>query len=381
MILDIRTILFFTSLNSCITGIGLMAASLSYSDSLRKSMYVMGRGSLLLMAGMLFVVLRESCVSPLFSITAANFFMLWGGGELYQALRIFDGGEPERRWTGTLAVLLTLVNVFFYVVFDILQVRLVVLSLGISVLAGLAGLETLRSSSVPDSRVRITSSLSFWLLAFVFALRAGGTFFPDGNPAGIFENSVWQTFIYALASIGFTLMNFSFLLLCNDQFNHHLGQLALTDPLTGLFNRRAFTDMALREMACSSRSGEPLSLIMIDADGFKNINDTYGHAGGDRVLQHIAALIKEKVRPHDVVGRLGGDEFAVLLPGADHATALGVEERLVTAAMEYPAPFKEWKIPLEISAGSASLNLISPDFDDLLSRADDALYRAKGQRQ
>ncbi len=96
--------------------------------------------------------------------------MLWGGGELYQALRIFDGGEPERRWTGTLAVLLTLVNVFFYVVFDILQVRLVVLSPGISVLAGLAGLKTLRSSSVPDSRVRITSSLSFWLLAFVFAL-------------------------------------------------------------------------------------------------------------------------------------------------------------------------------------------------------------------
>ena len=332
------------------------------------------------MAGMLFVVLRESCVSPLFSITAANFFMLWGGGELYQTLRIFDGGEPERRWTGTLAVLLTLVNVFFYVVFDILQVRLVVLSLGISVFAGLAGMKTLRSSSVPDSRVRITSSLSFWLLAFVFALRAGGTFFPEGNPAGIFENSVWQTFIYALASIGFTFMNFSFLLLCNDQFNHHLGQLALTDPLTGLFNRRAFTDLALREMACSSRSGEPLSLIMIDADGFKNINDTFGHAGGDRVLQHIAALIREKVRPHDVVGRLGGDEFAVLLPGADRITALGIEERLVTAVGGNPTFFNEGKISVKISAGTAALNLGDPDFDDLLSRADDALYRAKGHR-
>lgn len=306
--------------------------------------------------------------------------MLWGGGELYQALRIFDGGEPERRWTGTLALLLTLVNVFFYVVFDILQVRLVVLSLGISAFAGLAGLKTLRFSSVPDSRVRITSSLSFWLLAFVFALRAGGTFFPEGNPAGIFENSVWQTFIYALASIGFTFMNFSFLLLCNDQFNHHLGQLALTDPLTGLFNRRAFTDLALREMACSSRAGEPLSLIMIDADGFKNINDTYGHAGGDRVLQHIAALIREKVRPHDVVGRLGGDEFAVLLPGADRITALGIEERLVTAVGGNPTLFNEGKISVKISAGTAALHLGDPDFDDLLSRADDALYRAKGHR-
>jgi len=182
VILDIRTILFFTSLNSSITGIGLMAASMFYSDSLRKSMYVMGRGSLLLMAGMLFVVLREGRISPFFSIAAANLFLLLGGCELYQALRIFDGGEPERRWTGALAVLLTLVNVFFYVVFDILQVRLVVLSLGISLLAGMTGMRILRSSSVPDSSVRITSSLSFWLLAFVFALRAGGTFFPEGNP-------------------------------------------------------------------------------------------------------------------------------------------------------------------------------------------------------
>ena len=176
-------------------------------------------------------------------------------------------------------------------------------------------------------------------------------------------------------------MNFSFLLLCNDQFNHHLEQLALTDPLTGLFNRRAFTDLALREMACSSRSGEPLSLIMTGADGFKNINDTYGHAGGDRVLQHVAALIREKVRPHDVVGRLGGDEFAVLLPGADRITALGVEERLVTSATENPTLFNEGKISVKISAGTAALDLGDPDFDDLLSRADDALYRAKGHRE
>jgi diguanylate cyclase (GGDEF)-like protein len=116
---------------------------------------------------------------------------------------------------------------------------------------------------------------------------------------------------------------------------------------------------------------------MIDADGFKKVNDTFGHAAGDRVLQHLSDLMRENVRPQDVVGRLGGDEFAVLLPGANHIMALGVEERLVAAVDEQPLSWHEGKIPLRISAGTAALNLGDPDFDDLLSRADDALYRAK----
>jgi len=381
MILDVPTIFFFTFIQNFITGIGLILASRSYSDSLRNSMYVMGRASLFIMAGLLFTGMSESGIPPLFSVVSSNFFLVWGAGEYYQAFRLFDGLEPERRWTGSLTVSVVAVNVLFYAVFDSLQIRILVMSLGFSLLTAISGMRILRSSSVPGSGIRITASLSFWLLAFVFLLRAGGTFFPGGSLVSLFENSVWQTFIYSTAAIGFVLVNFSFLLLCNGQFSNYLRNLALTDYLTGLFNRRAFVDLAVREINRAVRSHEPLSLIVIDADRFKEVNDTYGHTAGDRALEHLSVLFRENVRSQDIIGRIGGDEFAVLLPGSNLISALEVKDRLVSAVDGQTFSFRERNISLKISAGTAALDFSSPYFDDLFARADASLYREKGLKK
>ena len=381
MILDVRTVFVITFLYGLLTGVGLVFASRSYSGTLRRSMNVMGAGAITLMSGILAVGIQGVLLTSFSSVLLANFMMLWGVGEYFQALRLFDGEEPRRSWTFAIAAGVTLLNLFFFSVVPSLSARVIVMSLAFSFLTGLSGVRILRSRSVSGTTVRNTASFSFWLVSVLFLARGIGTMFFGWYTTTLMENNLWQTLLFSGSAVGFVLINFSYLLLCNGQFNRHLEQLALTDPLTGLFNRRAFSELALREIARSGRSREPLSLIMIDADKFKKINDTFGHSAGDRVLQHLSAVIRESVRPQDVVGRLGGDEFAVLLPGANHIMALGVEERLVVAVDEHPLPWHEGKIPLKISAGTAALNLGAPDFDDLLSRADNALYRAKRHGQ
>ncbi len=116
-------------------------------------------------------------------------------------------------------------------------------------------------SSVPGpflgTTVRNTASFSFWLVSVLFLARGIGTVFFGWYTTTLMENNLWQTLLFLGSAVGFVLINFSYLLLCNGQFNRHLEQLALTAPLTGLFNRRAFSELALREIARSGRPGNP----------------------------------------------------------------------------------------------------------------------------
>ena len=107
-----------------------------------------------------------------------------------------------------------------------------------------------------------------------------------------------------------------------------LVHLANTDPLTGVFNRRSFIEWCERELLRSSRTGEPFSLIMIDVDHFKQINDQYGHKAGDAALCAVAEKLKTSARKIDILGRWGGEEFVALLPGANSDAALLVAQRL-----------------------------------------------------
>lgn len=148
---------------------------------------------------------------------------------------------------------------------------------------------------------------------------------------------------------------------------------ALTDPLTGLRNRRGLD----RALAALAASGQPFGLIHIDLDHFKRINDTLGHAAGDRVLAEVAARLKHAVRDGDSVARLGGDEFVVLLPGLrDRTRARQVAQRILRGLqrpLALPAP------PLSASLGVALWGGAGPaGAESLLLAADRALYRSKG---
>jgi diguanylate cyclase (GGDEF)-like protein len=161
-------------------------------------------------------------------------------------------------------------------------------------------------------------------------------------------------------------------------YYRELEYLARIDPLTGVANRRYFAEMVEVEMARSSRYGKPLSILMMDIDQFKEINDAYGHQAGDIVLEALCETCKIALRAFDIVGRWGGDEFAILLPETPSAKAPQVAERL-RGAIERTVVDLEMHSPLHfsVSIGCASRNAKDDNLNTLLNLADKALYDAK----
>jgi diguanylate cyclase (GGDEF)-like protein len=150
------------------------------------------------------------------------------------------------------------------------------------------------------------------------------------------------------------------------------------DPLTGVANRRYFAEMVEAEMIRSSRYGRPLSILMMDIDHFKEVNDAYGHHAGDRVLQALCETCKIVLREVDVVSRWGGEEFAILLPETSSAIATQVAERL-RDAIESTVVSLETHSPIHFSVSIGCASRISKDdsMDTVLNLADKALYDAK----
>ncbi len=158
-----------------------------------------------------------------------------------------------------------------------------------------------------------------------------------------------------------------------------LARLARRDALTGAANRRAFDEALAREAARAARSGEPLSVALLDVDRFKQVNDLHGHAAGDAVLAAVAARAAGALRAGDLLARVGGEEFAILLPGADLARSAEAAERVRARVAEAPVPLPGGgAIEVTASLGCAALLPGEADGASLLARADARLYEAKG---
>ena len=171
------------------------------------------------------------------------------------------------------------------------------------------------------------------------------------------------------------------------QSEEALQRLATRDYLTGLYNRRELVRLLEEETLRARRHQRPLSLIMVDVDSFKNVNDSFGHQAGDRALQHVAAMLSDGVRSFDRVARYGGEEFAVLLPETGSADAFAVAERIRTRIAAQTLSIAEdsrttSEIPITISAGVATMPVCAGGGNEmgpaqLIKEADLCLYAAK----
>jgi diguanylate cyclase (GGDEF)-like protein len=159
--------------------------------------------------------------------------------------------------------------------------------------------------------------------------------------------------------------------------NGQLSELASTDALTGCANRREFLEKLAHEMARAARYGSTLSGIALDLDHFKAINDAHGHGAGDEALKHFAALAQPLLRTQDTLGRIGGEEFAILLPDTNEAGAVILAERLREQIERTAVQYGGHAIPMTVSAGVAERRPAADTPEDLLRRADEALYAAK----
>jgi diguanylate cyclase (GGDEF)-like protein len=155
-----------------------------------------------------------------------------------------------------------------------------------------------------------------------------------------------------------------------------LRELAMIDSLTGVLNRRAFLDHADGEWVRQRRHNHALSCAMVDVDGFKKINDTFGHAAGDAVLQHIGALLRATLRASDLPARLGGDEFVALMPETNLEGAVALGERLLARVQQRPLTVLDQSLATTLSIGVASAEGCN-SLEELMAKADQALYRAK----
>jgi diguanylate cyclase (GGDEF)-like protein len=205
-----------------------------------------------------------------------------------------------------------------------------------------------------------------------------GAYSIGSRDANRFHHSLATDFLQHLAAVISICLETAI----NREQLRHLG---LTDALTAVGNRRYFDQRLHEEMMRAQRAGASLGCLFVDVDHFKGINDRYGHAVGDEVLQAIAQRIRLQLRGADIVARYGGEEFAVLLPQADLARAADVAERIRRAIAETPVPISGSIDVLTVTAsvGVATYGGIAGDADAhvrrLLSAADAALYRAKQQ--
>jgi diguanylate cyclase (GGDEF)-like protein len=156
-----------------------------------------------------------------------------------------------------------------------------------------------------------------------------------------------------------------------------LEKLATTDSLTGLCNRRQFMVLADRELGRFRRYGRPLSMLLLDIDKFKAVNDSFGHDVGDQMIQHVGNLCEENKRSPDVVARVGGEEFAILLPETDLESSCIVAERLRRMVAERPLETGGMRVAVTVSVGVAELSSAMGGTSDLMKLADRMLYEAK----
>lgn len=159
--------------------------------------------------------------------------------------------------------------------------------------------------------------------------------------------------------------------------NAELAWMASTDSLTGAANRRRFLEALDIESRRAKRNGLPVSLLALDIDHFKLVNDTHGHPVGDLVLRELVASVKYSLRPHDILGRIGGEEFMVLLPDTPHAAAVSLAERIRKQVEALDITYPQGVLNISVSIGVAEFGKDGEAADQVIKAADDRLYRAK----
>lgn len=334
--------------------------------------------------GAILTMLR-AIVGPFLGIVVGNLLLVASISLIYHGLRVFRGLKLD--WWMPLLSLMPLAYGFIYFthINPHLASRIILVSLAIAfALTGCAVLYFLAPSDKSE-RIHRLGGWSCLIGALVFLFRAVWTYIYDFDIIDYMAAGSTQAWIFMF---GTSLSAFNLVVLLQLNFQRleqelHdsttlLQSLAITDHLTGLANRRQFEQVVNREMALAKRQQLPLSMLVIDLDHFKDVNDTHGHESGDQVLRFMADCCVTRLRETDFMARIGGEEFAVLLPATALLGASRIAETLRLQIKEMPVRV-ETGVDLKITAsfGVAEMTPDDRSFQDLLRRADAAMYLAK----
>lgn len=325
--------------------------------------------------GALLIVLRGSIPDPVSIIGGSLCFSL-AYVFLSRSLTEFFGRHAFQ-WK--LQVGLTFLNLIFLLQFGLISpntyLRLTLFSLILGLQSALTAIFVLRNARRHLTEAAGLMGSLLVCLTLLFVVRGVVTFllgaprvYTDGSPllnwcllgTSVLQGGVTVAFVWMTAA----------------ELRHELRAQATTDPLTQIMNRRAIELVAGREIRHSVISGNPLSVILLDIDNFKRLNDSLGHAHGDAALRAVALCLQQSMREHDHLARFGGDEFAVLLPSTSQPTANLVAERLRSCLDTISLGTESTPIRVRTSFG-VSVHHPAQDWSQLVAACDRALYQSK----
>lgn len=373
MSLDLRTIAFFAALLS----LAQLVVPIFYARVAPhyRGIFYWAAGTLCSVIGFLLGALRGA-IPDFLSIVVANTLHVMMGCLLYTGCRLFVHRPLPHQWL----YIAPLFTALFMSVFTYIEDSITLRSLYFSIIiGGLMAHCALELRHVPDPRLRF----SYHFTAFISGLYAFlmiGVRIPllflyplqdlySPNPAQIFIMVV-NVMSGALWTMGFAFM-------ITQRMVLELNRTANQDFLTETLNRRAAQEYINQALERSRHTHLPLSVLLLDIDHFKEINDRYGHEVGDQVLVAVATLLRQHVRGHDMVARWGGEEFLIMLRTTEAATALAVAERLIRVISATPIHIGTSTIFCNVSIGIATTTTAPTNSATLIRSADHAMYHAK----
>ncbi len=252
------------------------------------------------------------------------------------------------------------------------------LAFGMLLLALGAIAAQLRPNASGRARARGVLLVTFATGGVAFFVRGiAVTFMSDPLQAFLYP-STFQSAVFVAAAASAIVGTFGFMLLHKERAENEAARMATMDPLTGAFNRRTFHEIAERDLARARRAGQPLSIIIVDIDHFRPVNDSFGNRVGDELLQKVADLIRAALRKEDMLVRYGGEEFLVMLPEVPGPGAVVVAGRIRKSVEAEPLVVGGQAVSLTVSVGvSARLDEGPESIENLLARAEEALSLAK----
>ncbi len=315
-------------------------------------------------------------IAPAFVVSVGGNGLLLAGCCLYYfgSQRFYAQPITWRFWAG-LAMACVLTMQFFLLVVPDYRIRQACFAATMAAIVFAHARLLLRQGD--GFAPRFTTSVLL-VQALVLVVRGVATFWVDAPDTNRFTVGSPIHTVY-IATYGFVavLIAVGVQFMAGERIHKEFEYVASHDSLTGALTRRALLQMAEHELQRWQRYGQPFSLLLLDIDHFKRINDQYGHLTGDRVLLNFVGVVQGLLRSSDRLGRYGGEEFMVLLPASDAATALAVAERMRTAIAQHPE--RAGSPACTTSIGVTCVQAGDTVFETLIARADAALYQAKAQ--
>lgn len=371
---DVRTVIALTIFYSFIIGGSIIL--FGHNRKRVQGLRLMGSGVITYGFGFLILAYRGT-FPDFFTIIIANVFIAAGVALIVHSLCSFLRKKPRKIiFDGIILAIFFLLYCLFTYVIPSVNARIIVSSVIQAIYFG--EIIYILLSEKGEAHYAQCKVISYFFIGVVVLniIRMGVTIVQ-----GPISSFMQASTIHALGITVYQIMPFVLAIGCfwiaNTRIEKELQVQALTDPLTKLFNRMAFRDIAKKEMSRGRRNKESIALIMCDIDFFKNINDSYGHQVGDEVLQQMARELERSIRLEDIVARYGGEEFVFLIPNLDMQVLRRLMESIRRNIEDNVFICKGIQQKVTISLGAYLTQESKEDLDICIKNADDALYKAK----